>query len=323
MLCEGVDFGTATLMIIPAFVGELGSVECGSLIAKISILVALLVSVVFVAVATAKITSLFIEFCQRGGSIVKRVKESGHIMICGWNSQGEKIIRELIRGGAKRDREIVVLANYEQRPMDNESVEFVRGDPTQNEDLIRAGVKRAHSVIVLSNLSKPDNEADAEALMIVLAVESLNQAVHTSVQLKSSANRAHLERAQADEIICLDQIGGNLSVASTINHGVSTVVTELLTFNSGSEFYRCEGIVTKGLIGKEFGDAVQLLAKRREILLGFETDDSKEVRKKLSKDVLHEARDGSRLIVINPQSRYKIRQGDALFLIAETRPTKL
>ena len=79
----------------------------------------------------------------------------------------------------------------------------------------------------------------------------------------------------------------------------------------------------KGLIGKEFGDAVQLLAKRRGILLGFETDDSKEVRKKLSKDVLHEARDGTRLIVINPQSHYKIRRGDALFLIAETRPTKL
>jgi len=30
-----------------------------------------------------------------------------------------------------------------------------------------------------------------------------------------------------------------------------------------------------------------------------------------------------RVMVINPQSKYRIRQGDALFVIAESEPTKL
>jgi voltage-gated potassium channel len=310
MICEGVGFGDATLMILPAFVGELGSVECRSIITQVSVLVALVVSVAFLAVATAKITSLFIEFCKRGGSIVKKVSWSDHIMICGWNSQGQKVIDELLHGDAVSNRGIVILANCERRPVKDELIDFVKGDPTQDVDLKRAGVQRAHSVIVLSNLSKADNEADAEALMIVLAVESLNRAVHTTVQLKSSANRAHLERAHADEIICLDQMGGNIAVASTINHGVSTIVNELLTFNSGSEFYRCDAGFFNELVGKEFCDAVQLLAKKRMILMGFD------------KDILHRVKDETRVIVVNPQSQYIINKKDSLFIIAEKQPMK-
>jgi len=169
---------------------------------------------------------------------------------------------------------------------------------------------------VLSDLTKPANEADAEALMIVLAVESLNKEVHSCVQIVNSSNRIHFERAHADEIICLDQIGGNLVVASALNHGTSRVFSELLTFDFGSEFYRYEAHLSDSLVGKEFCDAVETLAKQRIILLGFETDDSEELRQRLSSDILHSLETESRIIVVNPQDEYKIRQGDVLFLIA-------
>ena len=323
MAFEKVGFVKAATMVMPAFLGEIGEVESNSVVTQASILAALLVSVVFLAVITAKITSMFIEFCRRGGSIVKKVNLSNHIIICGWNFQGEKIAKELLDSGAMSHREVVILADSEQRPMKDERVEFVRGDPTQDEDLIRAGVKNADSVIVLNDLTKQANEADAEALMIVLAVESINRKVHTSVQIVNSSNRRHLERAHADEIICLDQMGGNLVTASAINHGISRVVTELLTFNSGSEFYRYDRHLSDKLVGKEFFEAVQMLVQQRVILLGFETDDSEELRQRLSRDILHSVENGKRLIVVNPQSQYKIRQGDALFIIAESEPTEL
>jgi len=323
VVCDKESLGGALAKIIPAFLGELGRVDDGSLIAQISILVVLLVSVITLAVVTAKIASLFVEFCRRGGSIVKKVDLSNHIVICGWNFQGDRIIAELMCSQVRDRREVVVLANCETRPVKHESVEFVRGDPTQDDSLIRAGVKNADSVIVLSDLAKPANESDAEALMIVLAVESLNRAVHSCVQVANSANRIHFERAHADEIICLDQIGGNLVVSSALNHGTSRIVSELLTFNSGSEFYRYEDPLSDELVGREFCDAVQVLARKRIILLGVETDDSGVLRQELSGDIVAASEPEDRIVVVNPQNQYKIRQGDALFLIAESAPAGL
>jgi len=323
MAYEKVGLSDTTALILPAFFGEVGIVESPFLAVRISIVAGLIASVTFLAIITAKITSLLVEFIRRGGSIVKKVNFSGHIVICGWNFQGERIVDQLLSPDKKRFRQIVVLANMEERPMKDERVEFIKGDPTRDENLVRAGVMRADSVIVLTDLSKSANEADAEALMVVLAVESLNRKVHTCAQLLNSDNRMHLERAHADEIICLDQLGGNLVVASALNHGVSRVVAELLTFNMGSEFYRYEGHISDALVGREFAEAVQALAQRRMILLAVETNYSEELRSQLSADILYKLPEEERVMVVNPQSQYKIRQGDALFVIAESEPTKL
>jgi len=59
------------------------------------------------------------------------------------------------------------------------------------------------------------------------------------------------------------------------------------------------------------------------ILLAVETDYSEELRSQLSADILYKLPEEERVMVVNPQSQYKIRQGDALFVIAESEPTKL
>ena len=318
-----VGFGNAMMETFPAFLGELGIIESPFLAVQISMVVGMLVSISFLAVVTAKITSLLIEFVKRGGSMAKKVNFSGHTVICGWNFQGERIVEELLSADQKQQRGIVILHDSEERPIKDERVEFIKGDPSQDEDLIRAGVMRADSVIVLTDFTKGANEADAEALMIVLAIESLNREVHTCVQIMNSANRVHLKRAHADEIICLDQMGGSLVVASALNHGVSRIVSELLTFNIGSELYRYDLPLSNKLVGREFAEAVQVLAQQRLILVAVETDYSEELLKQLSADAVYKLPEENRAMVVNPQSRYWIRQGDALFVIAESEPTQL
>jgi Trk K+ transport system NAD-binding subunit len=143
------------------------------------------------------------------------------------------------------------------------------------------------------------------------------------VQIMNSANRVHMQRAHADEIICTDQMGAHLLVSSTVNHGISSVVSELLTFNDGSELYRYDKPLSDRLVGTKFADAVQLLAKQGMILMGFETTGTSELRKKMSKAVLHNVKGGRRMIVVNPQVDYELSQNDALFIIAESEPTEL
>ncbi len=323
MIYERSGFGTAALKVFPAFFGEIGQVESPFLAIQISIIVGILVSISFVAIITAKITSMLIEFVRRGGTMVKKVNFSGHTIVCGWNFQGVRIIKELMLANVKQQRGIVILADTDQRPSVDDSVEFINGAPSQTECLVRAGVLRAHSVIVLTDFTKGANEADAQALMIVLAVESLNREVHTCVQIINSANRIHLENAHADEIICLDQMGGSLVVASAMNPGVSRLVTELLSFNEGSEFYRYDKPLSDALVGKEFTEAVRSLAQQRMILLGFETEYSEKLKQQLSSDVINKLPEANRAVIVNPHSKYKIRQDDALFIIAESEPAQL
>jgi voltage-gated potassium channel len=323
MVAEGVDLREATLMTMPAFLGELGGVQSASVATQAAIMGSLLISIAFLAIVTAKATTVFVEFCRRGGSIVDHVSLSDHVIICGWNFQGERIVRELLASDMARAPEVVVLADRECRPVRDDRAEFVRGDPTQDADLKRAGVERANSVIVLTDTSKGPNEADAEALMIVLAVESLNRRAHTTVQILNAGNRIHLERAHADEIICLDQMGGSLAVAAAMNHGVSRVITELLTFNAGSEFYRYDRPLSADLVGRTFAQAGQQLAGRHVILIAVETTDGEDLRAALPDQVFHPTDEGARVIVVNPKGAYALRQGDALFVVADSEPLAL
>jgi hypothetical protein len=78
------------------------------------------------------------------------------------------------------------------------------------------------------------------------------------------------------------------------------------------------------MVGLEFAQAACELSKRRIILLGVETDDSHEMRASMDQDIVHDvaapdAEGDSRVIVVNPQSQFKLRQGDALFYLAESR----
>jgi hypothetical protein len=68
---------------------------------------------------------------------------------------------------------------------------------------------------------------------------------------------------------------------------------------------------------------VQLLAQRRTILLAVETDCSEKLWSQLGADIRYKLPEEERVMVVNPQSQYRIRQGDALSVIAESEPTEL
>jgi voltage-gated potassium channel len=323
MMTEHIGFGNAVLKVFPSFLGEIGEIGDPNLLARISIVVGLLVSISFIVIITGKISSVLVDFLRRGGSMAKKANFSGHTIICGWNFQGEQIVKDLLEANGKNQRGIVILDNREERPLKDVRVEFINGDPSNDEDLKRAGVEKASNVIVLTDFTKDASTADARAIMIALAVESLNRGVHSCVQVMHSANRSHLEHAHVDEIICLDQMGGSLAVFSALNHGVSTIVSELLTFNKGSEIYRYGRPLSDEVVGKEYSVVAQDLATRHMSLLGVETDSSEELMKLENVDVLHKLPENNRVIIVNPQSDYKIHQGDALFIVSESEPARL
>ena len=64
------------------------------------------------------------------------------------------MVNELLKADVKQQRGIVILHDSEERPVKDERVEFVRGDPSQDGDLKRVGIMKADSVIVLTDCNK-------------------------------------------------------------------------------------------------------------------------------------------------------------------------
>jgi len=318
-------FVSALMEVLPSFLGEIGGGDDG--FASVIILLGLLASVGVLAIVTALIVNRFVQFCERGGIIVNNVRLRQHIVICGWNSQGELIVDDLLSANPEMRGRIVILADIARRPIDDDRVVFLQGNPTNDADLRRASMEEASSAIILTDFTADPNEADGKALLIVLAVETLNPAVHTCAQIMNSENRDHFLRANTDEIICLEQLGGYLAVSSALNYGMSQVVSELLAFNEGSEFYRYDDPLPDALSGKTFAEAVRILGERQIIPIGVETVRTEEEMADLEGG-RWDVRQGEgeflkRCFAVNPPSTYRLRRNDTLFIIAEERPEEL
>jgi len=319
---ERVSWGDAASMTAPTFLGELGDMP-GTTGTRVSMIVGLLASIAFLTVVTSLVVSHFVSLALRGGRMVNASEYRGHIVICGWNFQAENIISQLFSEDIHQKRAVLVLAPLEKNPCKDDRVDFISGDPTRREDLIRAGMEQADTAIVLTDFSSGrPAEADAMALMITLAIETLKPEVHTCVQVTNAENREHLENANVDEVICLDSMGGNLTVATALNHGVATVLRELLTFDQGSEFYRCKESLTDKVLGMTYTETAKRLLDKKMLLVAVETDDDDTVREACPDDWIHVS-SSDRVIIVNPQCEYHLRQGDVLFVIAKSEPTDL
>ena len=260
-------------------------------------------------------------FNLRGSGVIMR-PFSNHIIICGWNFLGGKILRELLEGC---EDDIIVIPGDEQpdsKEIENRRIRVIEGNPTVDTVLEEAGIAVARSAIILTDPRMDPGSADAKTLMIGLAVESKNPNVYSCAQLMDSANEVHLQRANVDEVILLDTIGANLAVASAVNPGVTQVVNELVTFNEGSEFYRIDP-PPPTFLGLTFVDAASICRESHVILIGVELHDSSRLPEDLAdlqrSKAIEEINQFGRTIIVNPEG-YTIGSSDALFMIADQRP---
>jgi len=318
---EKVSILEAVLMLLPPILGNLGEVEVTP--TGIAFILSLVIYICFLGIVFGKLAEVLVNLALKGGVFVKKVNFEKHIVICGWNFQGQKILESLLSSDDYKETPIVILADMEKIPYDSDEVDFIPGCPWKKENLIRAGIPKADTAIILTDIrGEKTSNPDADALMVALAIENLNRKVHTCVQLLFSENIIHLENAKVDEIICLDQVGGNLIVSSALNHGISKVMNELLTFDKGSEIYRYERKVSDEFTDKSFREVGKKLLEKNMILIAIETKKDDYVIEACSNDWIHSYGE-DKVLIINPQNKYKLRENDSLFIISEKKLTKL
>jgi voltage-gated potassium channel len=255
-----------------------------------------------VGMLSATIASVLVERKLREDRGLSSSKHTNHIVICGWNHRARIVLRELRADPEVGDARVVVIANLDQKPVDDDSLLFIQGE-ADDEALKRANLAQAQTVIILGDENLDPVARDAKVVLTTLTVEAINRDAYTIVELVSARNASHCKRANANEIIVNDDVSSGLLARAALDHGITQVFSELLSSASGDEIYKVP--TPPSLVGKPFLEALTTL-KQKHACLAL---------------AVQRGHDGE--VISNPAADYRLVDGDLLVVIAAERPRDL
>lgn len=248
---------------------------------------------------TATITTFLVDLHRRRRHGMIPVKCTDHFLVCGWNQKGTDVVEQLTADVIGRKSEVVLVNLRSEVPVEHERVQFVHGDPTDEDVLARASAARASTGIVLPEEGVDD--ADGRSLLVTLALRAANPDLYICVEVINPKHIVHIKRAGADEIISSTELAANMLTQAAINHGVSNLYDQILSNRFGHEVYKIP--VPDSVAGKNVRAAAEILGEGEPVTL------------------LAIARAGD--LLVNPNRNVVIEPGDQLLVLAERYPSHL
>ncbi len=249
---------------------------------------------------TATIASVFVERKLREHRGMSSYNFEGHLILCQWNHRAKEILAELRSDPRMETAPIVLIARVDEKPLEDDNLYFIQGDVTE-ENLIRANIQKANTVVILGDDRLEATTRDAQVVLATLTVESLNPAVYTIVELVDESNVRHCQRAHADEIIVGDEFSSRLISRAALNHGISKVLSELLSSRFGNDLFKIP--VPAALQGRPFLEVFT------------------EMKRNANSIVLAVQKNGEGEVIANPENDLPVEPGDHLIVISLGQPS--
>jgi voltage-gated potassium channel len=269
----------------------------------------------FFATFTGIISAAMVNRLSRKSEVREMMLEdlSHHIVICGWNRMGTKILDEFQADKEQSQKPVVVITEKETAPeigaRPAEQFFFISGDSTKVEVLKESRIEHADIAIILADksITRSDQDRDARTILTALTVEKLNTNIFTCVELLNRANQTHLSMAGVEEIVVPDEYSGKILATASRNRGVVALLDELFTSHYGNQIYKTT--VPDSWTGKEVRWVHQTLKEEHDAIL-------------LAIEHPAENQDGQKSI-LNPPPSELIQAGDNITLIAKCCPQTL
>lgn len=324
-----------------------GDIVPTSLTGKIFALMIILSGPALLSLITASVASIFVERKIKEGKGLETIKDKDHIVICGWNQNGEKVIDGILlqSGGThpkivlvhELDRDEVQSLQYKYK---DHNLSFVRGNFVKEDVLARANLTRARAAIVLADVSggHPPDKADERTIFGTMAIKSMASKVRTCAELIHSENSEHLVRANVDEIIVRGESTGSLLATAAVSPGVADSMRLLINNEDDNKVWRVP--VPSRYVGKTVGDLVPYLREKSSGLLlavvreresvkleDILSDDSTFIDEFIKRKFQESGKDffgGEKEsnVTINPPDTYELGKNDWLVVIARERPSE-
>ncbi len=250
---------------------------------------------------TATIASVFVEKKLKANRGMNTFDFENHTIICEWNHRAADILKELRSDRRMANKPVVLIAEVEEKPVNDENLFFIRGN-VDEENLKRANIGKAKTVVILGNDSLDANARDAQVVLAALTVESINPDAYTVVELVSERNVPHCERADVNEIIVGSEFSSRMISRAALDHGISKVMAELLSSRVGSDLNQIA--VPAKLAGKPFMEVFTEMKRVHNTTIL----------------AIYNRKEGS--IVTNPPGDYSVAGEDQLVVISDGRNVK-
>jgi voltage-gated potassium channel len=219
--------------------------------------------------------------------------------LCECNYKARVILIELRTDPQTVDTPIVLIANIDRKPINDDNLFFIQGDVT-DETLERANLDKAATVVILGNDDLDTTIRDAKVVLTTLTVESLNPHAYTIAELADKDNIQHCKRANVDEVVVSSELSSSLIAQATLDHGLANIISEILRTDEGCELYRVS--IPPHMVGQQFIDAFMEIKKEHQgIVLA-----------------VHKGNSGAS--IVNPPVDYRLEEQDCLIVVALERP---
>jgi len=232
-----------------------------------------------ISLLTASISSIFVAKKIREGKGLEKIDVSDHVILCGWNKDGDQILDTIQNLNGDRKLDLVLINELNEDQINtlksryrNLKINFVSGDFTQEKILERGNLHKATTVVILPSGDPSVTNPDEKTIFATLTIKSLEPNVRTIAYLVNRDNLTHIRRANVDEVVLGDDFGSYILASHVIEPGIPQAVNSLLTSTSNSRFRRMK--IPKEFIGKKYDDLFNhFRQKDGSLVIGLFTQD--------------------------------------------------
>ncbi|MEC7902537.1 MAG: ion channel [Candidatus Neomarinimicrobiota bacterium] len=217
--------------------------------------------ITLVSLLTASISSIFVAQKIREGKGLEKLNLSDHFILCGWNSNANKIINSIqLLNHNQRKIDLVLINDLSEEEItqlktrfSKIKIHFVSGDFAQEETLHRASIVDSDTVIIIpNNLDNDQNSHDEKTIFATLTIKSIDASIRVVAYLLDRENLTHIKRAEADEVVVSDDFSLNILASHVIDPGVPQLSNQLINTSSDSRFIR--KLIPQNFVGKKYGE---------------------------------------------------------------------
>ena len=217
--------------------------------------------ITLVSLLTASISSIFVAQKIREGKGLEKLNLSDHFILCGWNSNANKIINSIqLLNHNQRKIDLVLINDLSEEEItqlktrfSKIKIHFVSGDFAQEETLHRASIATSDTLIIIpNNLNNDQNSHDEKTIFATLTIKSIDASIRVVAYLLDRENLTHIKRAEADEVVVSDDFSLNILASHVIDPGVPQLSNQLINTSSDSRFIR--KLIPQNFVGKKYGE---------------------------------------------------------------------
>jgi voltage-gated potassium channel len=224
---------------------------------KIIGILIMFIGIALLSVITATISSILVTRKIKEGKGLQDIKLRDHILLCGWNNQGEHILSTFETEQESKSPIVMINQLSEEEVAEiidhyeGVTIKFVRGDFTKENIINRANGKYATSAIILPDTSSGATKpGDERTILATLTLKTINPKIKVYTHILDRDNISHLRKAKVDEVFISDMYTGYLMANYVASPGVPQFIQQL--FSGSSEHSLKRKLIPENLFGQTY-----------------------------------------------------------------------